>query len=517
MVLDPRRAYTFDALLSEHARSRPQHVAVVDGDVRLTYRDLDQRVDQLAGALEQAGIDAGERVLWLGQNSFRVLELLLASARLGAVFCPANWRQSADELTFVVDDLEPAVVVWQHEEIGERVLGAREQASHRAATWVQHDVADGSDGYETFLAAGNAPPEGWEVDPNVPLLALYTAAFAGRPNAALLSHTALFVQDLVMARMQDVTDESVFLNSGPLFHVATLMTTNAVFHHGGRNVFTRRTDAEEICRLVEGERCTHAFLMGPTIEQIRDLNADNRYDLSSLWDEPDPDRYRSGMIGPPGAPWSSRPGGFGQTEAVGLATFAGLGAVAAGRAGRPSPAVQLRIVDAEGLDVPAGEVGEIVVRGPTVMNEYFRRPDLNVDRSVGGWHHTTDLGRREEDGSITFIGPNARMIKSAAENIYPAEVEACLASHPAVAGVCVLGVSDPTWTQSVKAVVVLVEGAAATADELIEHCRTRIASYKKPRLVEFADALPSTAAGMIDRDAVDAAFGGGGYPGAGSG
>ena len=154
-----------------------------------------------------------------------------------------------------------------------------------------------------------------------------------------------------------------------------------------------------------------------------------------------------------------------------------------------------------------------MARGPTVMNGYWNRPEENAHRTRGGWHHTNDLGRREADGSITFIGPKTRMIKSAAENIYPAEVEGCIARHPAVAECAVIGVPDERWTQSVKAIVVLAARRRRDrATSIIEHCRQAIASYKKPRAVEFVDALP--AGGFaVDYDALDAQFGGGGYPG----
>src|SRR5687767_10435108 len=178
--------------------------------------------------------------------------------------------------------------------------------------------------------------------------------------------------------------------------------------------------------------------------------------------------------------------------------------------------VQVRVVDPDGNELPPGEVGEIVARGPTVMARYHNRDELNAERQRDGWHHTNDLGRREPDGSLSFIGPKTRIIKSAAENIYPVEVEGCIQQHPAVQEVCVLGVLDPSWNQSVKAVVVLRPGAEATAEDIIEHCRERIASYKKPKSVEFTSSLPRTAAGLVDRDAVDAAFGGGGYPGSGA-
>jgi long-chain acyl-CoA synthetase len=212
------------------------------------------------------------------------------------------------------------------------------------------------------------------------------------------------------------------------------------------------------------------------------------------------------------SPWARRPGGYGQTELVGMVTFSCLGLDAAGTHGRPSPLAQVRIVDEEDVDVPNGSVGEIVVRGPTVMAGYWNRPDENARRRRGGWHHTHDLGRREPDGSLSFIGPKTRLIKSAAENIYPAEVEGALAAHPAVAECAVIGVPDPRWVQRVKAIVVRRDESTVSAEELMEFCRDRIASYKRPREVEFVEALPRTGV-AVDYDRLDATFGGGNYPG----
>jgi long-chain acyl-CoA synthetase len=195
-----------------------------------------------------------------------------------------------------------------------------------------------------------------------------------------------------------------------------------------------------------------------------------------------------------------------------MMTFTCIAPDAIGSHGKPSPLLQIRIVDEDDQDVAAGETGEIVARGITVMNGYWNRPEENERRARGGWHHTNDLGRREADGSISFVGPKTRMIKSAAENIYPTEVEACIAAHPAVAECAVIGVPDPQWTQNVKAVVVLADGASATAEEIVEHCRARIASYKKPRTVEFVEKLPKQG-WAVDYDALDTRFGGGGYPG----
>ncbi len=500
-------------LLREHRRSLPTRTAVVCGDARHAWPALDERVNRLANALRARGLGEGDAILWVGQNCHRLLEGLLAAAKLGGRFCPVNWRQSPDELAFVIADAAPQAVLWQEAEIGGAVQQARkQQPGPPGALWIQHDGA-GEGGYEALLAGASPEDPGGEVDPARPLLQMYTAAFGGRPNGALLSHTALLLQGLLISKAQDVGPDYVYLNCGPLFHIATFMTTLATLVWGGTNVFTPRVDAEELCRLIEAERCNGAFVVGPTLQQIADLNQEGRFDLRSLRSFRATPAWNA-MVSEDASAWGRRPGGYGQTEVTGMLTLAALGEGAAGTHGRPTPLVQVRIVDPDGRDVPPGETGEIVARGPTVMSGYHARPEENAARQTGGWHHTGDLGRREPDGSLTFIGPRTRLIKSAAENIYPVEVERCLASHPAVAECAVIGVPDPRWTQSVKAVVALKPGQAASADELIEHCRARIASYKKPKSVEFVEKLPRKGF-AVDYQALDERFGGGGYPGLG--
>ena len=508
-TMDLLHTHTLGDVLREHRRSRTQKTALVCGNHRYRYPEMDARVNRLANALRARGFTEGDRILWLGQNCHRLLEGLLAAAKLGGVFCPANWRQSPDELAFVIGDVDPALVVWQEEEIGASVEQARKQSGSRAL-WVRHDTT-GPGSYEELLESASDEDPQIDVDASLPVLQMYTAAFGGRPNGAQLSQSALLLQGLVISKIQDVDGDYVYLNCGPLFHIATFMTTLATFVWGGTNVFTRRVEAEELCRLIAEERCNGAFIIGPSMQQVVEANAGGRYDLSSLrsfravpaWNE---------MIAEDTSPWGRKPGGYGQTEVMGLLTLAALGADAQGTHGRPTPLVQVRIVDPEGQEVAAGEVGEIVARGPTVMHGYHERDELNAERQRSAWHHTNDLGRREADGSLTFVGPVTRIIKSAAENIYPAEVEGCIARHPAVAQCAVIGVPDPKWTQSVKAVVVLKGGQSASADDIIEHCREHIASYKKPRSVEFAQALPRKGY-AVDYDALDARFGGGGYPG----
>jgi acyl-CoA synthetase (AMP-forming)/AMP-acid ligase II len=204
--------------------------------------------------------------------------------------------------------------------------------------------------------------------------------------------------------------------------------------------------------------------------------------------------------------------GYGQTEVGGRVTFSAFGGPAIGPMGRTSPLAQVRLFDSDGSEVPTGEVGELAVRGPVVMNGYLNSPPDT--RPPAGWRRTGDLGRREPDGSISFVGVARRMLKSGVENIYPAEVEAVIRQHPAVEACAVIGVPDERWAQSVKAIVVLKPGQSPAQADIIEFCRAHIASYKKPRYVTFAAGLPMTG-GLIDYAALDAEHGGGGYPGSG--
>lgn len=511
-MIDAMRNFTLDSVLEEHGRSYPGKVATVFGETRHTFGELRARVDQLANALEGAGVGTGDRVLWLGQNAHRVLELLLACARIGAMFCPANWRQTAEELAFVLEDLEPKVVVWQDEEVGRAVLAGRERAKSGASLWLQHDaIGDGS--YEAFMAAAPATAREVTVDPSLPVLILYTAAFDGRPGGAMLTQTAILLQCMTIARTQGVSNDTVFLNSGPLFHLGTMMSTLSAFVCGGTNVFIRRSDAETIAHAISNERCTSGFLVGSTMDEIVALNAKGAYDLRSFRSRPYSAAWDA-MVTPD--PAQALFFGYGQTEAMGLVTFSYYAPTGIGRAGRPSPSVQLRVVDEADNDVPPGQTGEIVLRGPLIMAGYWRRPEINAHRERGGWYHTNDLGYREPDGTLTFVGPKTQMIKSGVENIYPAEVEGCLRQHPAVADCGIIGVPHERWIQTVKAIVALKPGATATEAELIEHCKARIASYKKPSSVAFVERIPRGPTGGVDYAALDRDFGGGNYPGVGT-
>jgi long-chain acyl-CoA synthetase len=500
--------YLLDDPLESHASIRPDAIATVCGDGRWTWRDLQHRVGRIASALVTDGVVPGDRVAWIAQNCHRYLETFLACAQIGAVFTPLNWRLSSQELAFVLKDSSPRVVLWQHQDIGEIVSEARATMGNRAV-WRQIDGLEGDDGsFEDWIhhAGGtdNLRPRADD-----PLLLLYTGSAGGHPYGVLLSQMCLLIQAWYGVQFGELTYSEIYLNCGPLFHVGTLKTTLATYAAGGTNVFVRKSDPLELCQTIEQERCTGAFLQPATVEKLVETNHDRRFDLSSLRAKPGSDEWNA-MISPLG-PGRYR-SGYGQTELGGVVSFHDGQLPALGSAGFPAPLLRIQALDPDGCVLPPGETGELVVRGPVVACGYHDRPEEQRQRQRFGWHHTNDIGRTEADGSVTFIGPKTPLIKSAAENIYPTEVEACLRQHASVEDVGVLGVPDPVWGQAVTAVV--VSAGVVSAEELIAHCRAHIASYKKPRQILFAEHIPRCN-GDIDRAALDATFGGGGYPGAG--
>jgi len=508
----------FGDVLREHRRSYAASTALVDGEIRLSWQDLDDRTNRLAQSLRARGVGPGDRVLWMGQNSFRIYELLGACAKIGAMVCPGYWRWAAPELVFAVQDLAPRVVFWQEQEIGETVQKALAELGEdgSGAAWIQHDDP-GPDGYEAFVAAGDPLDPHLDVDPDTALLVIYTAAISGRPGGSMLSHRNLMAMGLTAAWLGEIDSSTCFLNAGPMFHIGNYQFWGIpALLMGGTNVIVRRVVAAELLPLLAAERCTHAYLMPQTISELVELNRSVGADLSNLRASIAAPLWQ-GTVATDTSRFTRNGGGegrgYGQTEVGGFILTGAFGGSGQGNAGRPGPLVSVRLLDSAGRDVPDGEAGEICVRGDLVHLGYWNRPQINEARFRFGWWHTTDLGRREPDGTITFLGTTTRMIKSAAENIFPAEVENCLESHPAVKEAAVIGIPNPQWAQDVKAVVVLRDSHTVTAAELIDHCRQRIASYKKPKTVEFVDALPKIGGYQKDYAALDQRYGGGGYPG----
>jgi long-chain acyl-CoA synthetase len=499
----------FYRLLSQHRFTFPLQEAVIYNDLRLYFDELYGRVNRLADALAGMGVGEAGRVLWLGLNSHAMIELLFACSRLGASVCYANWRQSAAELAFVLEDFDPKVVLWQSQALGEALDEARAKTPSSSRSWICLD-RDGDDGYEQILAAHSA--EGID-DPAVPsteraLLVLYTAAFGGRPNGAQISEPGLFLQSLVHVNLYETTHDTRTLVSTPNFHITGWLDALPTFISGGTLCVLPRTDPAEILEAISRERLTNGTVQPPTARSVAELNEDGAHDISC---------FRS-PLNVPGWTEMTSPGpgisGCGQTEVVGpviAGGYAGEGSTPF--CGRVVPIAEARVVDEAGNGVEPGDVGELIIRGPVAGLGYWNRPELNAERlSADGWWYTRDLVRRDRDGTISFVGPIAQMVKSGGENVYAAEVENALQSHEDVDRAAVIGTADPDWGQLVTAVVVTRSGKEIDEEALQEHVRTKIARYKVPRIIHFARDLPLIG-GVIDYRALDEQFGGGGYPG----
>ena len=463
------------ALLSELAGAMASRygdvVALVDGEERLTFRELDERSARLAGHIAST-VAPGGTVAFLGQNCWQLIAAIFACAYSRTILVPVNWRLAGDERDAVLADAAPGLVV---EDPDEPALFAGEPVRLEGAADVE------------------------------PVVQMYTAGFGGHALGALLTHRGLSTQARAFAALNDLGPDDAYLASGPLFHIGTMFPALGYLAAGGKVVVMSRFDAGEAAALIDRERITGLFLVEPMTTRLLEAFESGGEDPTSL-------RRGVGGFSPSGVRLRELAGipswgnVYGQTEVTGIVTDPDPGA--AGSHGRPASHAEIRIVDDAGNELPAGEVGEIVVRGPTVMLGYANDEAATADKIRDGWLHSYDLGRLESDGSLSFIGPKRSLIKTGGENVYPAEVEAAIANHPAVAAVCVIGVPHPEWSEMVTAVVVVRDGARLTADDVIEHCRDVLAGYKRPRRVEIVDELPKTGDGRVDREAVVARWGG---------
>lgn len=508
----PPRGITFGDIIEEHSRVRPGVLALVCGQERITWRELEARTARLASMLAGYGVGPGERVLWLGENCHRALELFIAAARLGAMFCAASVRDTAHENAFLVDDLQPKVVATTTAatQLADRVRELSDAAPH----WLPAD-ADPDGEYESSArTAVLVPAQLPVVDPESPLLVFYTAAYDGQPNGAMLSHRALLAQDLIFAKCWGYDHTTVFLNTGPFGYLGVWQGALPTLHFGGTNILLARPDPQVMCETIDREKVTRAFLAPVMRDRLIQANKGRRFDLSSLTTEPHSPAWDAmvttdASFNPPGH-------GLGLTEVVGMGAAQCFGGdPQKGRSGKgwPTPLMLVRVVDDSGHEVPDGDIGILAMRGDAMMSGYWSRRETTAHVMADGWFHFHHCYvRREPDGSVAYAGVRERVIRTGGENVYPAEVERVIRTLPGVKDCGVLGVLDKQWGQTIRAVVVQADGSL-TADGVIAHCREYLASFRKPRYVDFVDEVPRAADGNIDYAALDEQFDGGGYPG----
>ncbi|MFQ5409392.1 MAG: AMP-binding protein, partial [Anaerolineales bacterium] len=359
--------------------------------------------------------------------------------------------------------------------------------------------------FEELYRDDPAPPA--DVAGTAPFVVISTAATEGVPRGAVLTHQNLITAGYELLTTLGLSSQDRYLAVLPLFHITGLGFALGALQAGGASVVMGKYDPAAAAALIDEHAVTYFGDFPPILQTMLDARAASGATWSSLrhvFGLDAPDVIQRLQAETEAVFWT----GFGQSETSGGITL--MPAMERpGSAGRPFPSVRLRCVDAAGNDAPTGEPGEIVVQGPVVFAGYWRDPDATAFAFRRGWHHTGDVGKLDEDGYLYYVGrkPEKELIKSGGENVYPAEVEHALEALPQVAAACVIGVPDEKYGEAVKAVVALTPGASMTAAEVGAAVSERIASYKKPRYVDFVEQLPRRDNGEIDRAAVKDAHG----------
>ncbi|OJG06079.1 Long-chain-fatty-acid--CoA ligase FadD13 [Pseudonocardia autotrophica] len=481
---------------ARRARMTPGRTAIIHGDVRLSYADLAHRTDALANHLREQGVRRGDRVGYLGPNHPAYLATLFATAALGGVFVPVNARLSAPELGYILDDAGVTALV--------HAPGAAPLVD--AAEGPRLQVRILSDSLPAEVPPGTDVPVDTPVALGDPCLIMYTSGSTGRPKGAVLTHGNLTWNCVNVLVESDVLGDQVALLSAPLFHAAALgMTCLPTLLKGGTCVLEESFDPARTLELIPRHGVTTLFGVPAMYDAIAALPGFAAADLSSL---------RTLLCGGSPVPEATIRRyldrgltfvqGYGMTEASPGVLILDPDAVhaKAGSAGVPSFFTDVQIVDPSGVPVPAGERGEVVVRGPNVMLGYWNRPEATDEALAGGWLHSGDIATADEDGYITVVDRIKDMIISGGENVYPAEVESALYEHPAVELCAVVGAPDTKWGEVPRAVVVLKPGSTATEDDVRAFLRERLAGYKVPKHVDFWDELPRTGSGKVQKTAV---------------
>lgn len=500
--------------LNRNAQVRAEKLATVAAGRARTWSQLRRDVAKLAAAISSMGVGPGDRVGLLGANSDRYLEASLAVAWVGAVLVPLNTRWSAAELEYALTDAGASLLI-----VDESFADAGRAAGDRVKLAQTPVVTPASDLPDLVHAAEACEPL---PDARLSGQALagiyYTGGTTGRPKGVMVTPLGLWTSAVAFAAEAGIRDDARYLHAAPMFHLADVALSLATTIAGGVHHFLPAFDPQALASRVAEDRISHLLLVPTMLRMLLQDPGCAGADLTSLQclaygaSPIDDTTLVAAMARLPGCAFIQ---GYGQSELSPLISVlpperhvvVGPLAGKLRSAGRASACVELEVVDPEGRSLPVGAVGEVRVRGPGVMLGYWKRPEETAAVLREGWVYTGDAGYLDADGLLFLVDRLKDMIVSGGENVFSAEVENALASHPAVAQCAVIGVPDPRWGERVQGIVVLRPGRAATEAELITWCRERIAPYKAPRSITFrAEALPLSAAGKVLKRELRAPF-----------
>ena len=502
--------------VARHAYAIPDEVAIRFGDRSLTWSVLNDRIRRVAAGFVAHGVEKGDRIAILMTNRPEFVEVAIAANAIGAIGVPLNFRLAPDEAAYILSHSAAKVVVTDNPlaPLAAAATAAAHPAPRLTVVTGADPAADGVISYESLLTTPAEPPY-IEINERDVALIMYTSGTTGRPKGAMLTHLNLLMQSITAIRAaRSYGDDTVGLVNVPLFHIAGIGAMPSALMIGSRVVImpTAPFDARTTLEVVEREKVTSLFLV-PAQWQVLCADPASTERCRSL-------RTISWGAAPATVsllqdmaktfPYAEIISVFGQTEMSPVTTA--LPSEEAirkiGSVGKPIPTIVARVVDEEMNDVMPGEVGEIVYRGPTLMSGYWQDPEATAAAFEGGWFHSGDLVRADDEGFLYVVDRKKDMIISGGENIYCAEVENVLASHPAVLDVAVIGAKHDRWGETPVAVVVPADPASPpTLDDLVDFTRDKLASYKKPTILVVTDELPRNAAGKVVKHELRARYG----------
>ena len=488
-------------VLEHHAaRSPTKPLAVLGADV-VTYGGMLERSAILAAGFRDRGVGGGDVVGLLGYNSIEFLVTVFAANYLGAIAMPLNWRLAAPELRFILDHSGARVLVCDGE-----LIDLANEATSGLSDLVRLGMSGASpDGWEPLptVSGGSGPPDRAPAHGDDVHRLMYTSGTTGRPKGVMITNANLAWKNYAHVAEFGLTGADLGLACGPLYHVGALdLTTTSLIAVGATTILHRSFDAERVVQEIEQSRVTTVWMAPSMVRSVLDLPGIEERDLSSVrlligggekMPLPFIDRLQTAFP----AAWFAD--AYGLTETVSGDTFLDSGATRskAGSVGRPCQYLELDIWDERGASRPAGETGEVVLRGPKVFKGYWRDAEATRAAFEGGWFHTGDIGLRDEDGYLYIVDRLKDMIVSGGENIASSELERVLYEHQAVVEAAVVGRPDERWGEVPVAYVVVGPPGAVTPESIIDHCRQQLARYKVPKAVTFVDALPRNPSGKV--------------------
>ncbi|MGE0857773.1 MAG: long-chain fatty acid--CoA ligase [Gammaproteobacteria bacterium] len=495
--------------LQRNLQQIPNAPATVDGARRHTWAQVAERVARLAGGLRALGVAPGDRVGVIALNSDRHYEVFFAVPWAGGAVVPVNYRWSAQEIAFSLDD-SGTRVLFIDQAFWHLAEQLRPLVAHKL-TIIAIDAEElpGADAVHDRLVASHAPVEEYPNTRDTLSGIFYTGGTTGRSKGVMLSHGNHVANTLQYITMVGALPDTVYLHAAPMFHIADALYIYAMTHIGATHIFIPRFEPAACARAIETHQVTDIILVPTMIQMLLEQPGFADFDLTCLkrmfyGASPMPEAVALDLLRK--LPWVGACQLYGQTESAPLLTALepryhvadGPHAHRLRSAGRALPATELRIVDDLGHEMPRGEVGEIVVRSPNVMMGYWGREDATRDALRDGWLHTGDAAYMDADGFIYISDRLKDMIISGGENVYSTEVENAMYQHPDVAQCAVIGVPDEKWGERVHAIVVPRAGTRPEPAELMAHCRRLIADYKCPRSVSFREEpLPLSGAGKV--------------------